>query len=192
MKLSLTFATASFLAVAGFAIRGSLAFAPRKGTAVPAAPPTTTTTTTTTTLGLFGGGAKKIGEGDKNNMMAGPAAKMAQMAAFKKAAEVAQMKIKVDQELSKESFEGSAAGGKVVAVAKFVPSMNPMEPMTYDIVSLEFKDDEWYAGASPDDLGKAAKEAIDDATSKTLSGVEERYKVLAEAFQSSMGGPPPA
>lgn len=161
------------------------AFAPRM------APPACSSTTTT--LNLFGGGNKSTG-GDATAKK-GPGM-MDQLAMFKKAAEMAQKKSKLDQELAAESFEGTAADGKVTAVCKFLPPTNPMDPQPeYEFVSFVF-DDEWYEAASPEDVSVAVKEAIIDGTAKANTAVGVKYQILAEGLQGLSGAPaensPPA
>lgn len=117
-----------------------------------------------------------------------------QLAMLKKAQEMAQKKNKLDQELAAVDFEGSSADGKVKAVFKYIPSKNPMDPTPeYDAVSFDF-DDEWFNGASPDDLSTAVKEAIMDGITEVNKGVEQKYEVLkgdiAETF-GALGGAPP-
>lgn len=101
-----------------------------------------------------------------------------QLAMLKKAQEMAQKKNKLDQELAALDFEGSSNDGKVQAIMKYIPSKNPMDPTPeYDAVSFDF-DDEWFEGASTEDLSAAVKEAIMNAIAAINRGVEEKYQAL--------------
>jgi DNA-binding protein YbaB len=148
---------------------------------------TTTSTTessTTTELHLFGGGTKS---GDGAVAKKGPGM-MDQLAMFKRAQEVAQMKLKLDNELAAETFEGMGADGKVKALCKMVPSKNPMDPQPeFEAAGFEF-DDEWYESATPEELSAAVLAAIQDGREKTEMAATEKYKPLEEAFRDVMGG----
>lgn len=144
------------------------------------APQQSTRASSITSLNLFGG--NKGGGGDAK----GPGM-MDQLAMFKKAQEMASKKKEMDAELSKLDFEGTGADGKVKAIFKYIPSMNPMDPNAeYDPQSFDF-DDEYFESASTEDLGAAIKEAIMDGVEKTNNAVAEKYAVLQadlmEAFQ---------
>jgi DNA-binding protein YbaB len=133
-----------------------------------------------TQVNLFGGGAKKDGEKKSLGMMD-------QLAMLKKAQEVATKKNKLDQELATVDFKGSSTNGKVTAVFKYVPSKNPMDPSPeYDAVSFDF-DDEFYTGASLDELNAGVKEAIMDAVKNVNKGVEEKYEALKEDIAETFG-----
>mmetsp|Transcript_1852 Transcript_1852/g.2605 ORF Transcript_1852/g.2605 Transcript_1852/m.2605 type:complete len:173 (-) Transcript_1852:1759-2277(-) len=129
---------------------------------------------TATTLNLFGKGvAGAAGEAKGPGMMD-------QLAMFKKAQEMATKKNKIDDELKKMSFSGTAADGKVVASFKYVPVQNPIDPNP-DYEPIEFKfDDAFYESASAEELSVAVKECI-------LSGIEETNKVVAEKYAILQG-----
>lgn len=128
-------------------------------------------------LNLFGGGNK---DGEKKE---GGGGMMNQLTMFKKAQEMAQKKQKIDQELAKESFKGSAADGKVTSDIKFQPSKNPMDPQpNYDAVGFDF-DEDWYDSASPEEIGTAVKEALLDGINITNLAISEKYKILGEELQ---------
>lgn len=129
-------------------------------------------------LSLFGGGNKDGGESK------GPGTGMInQLAMFKKAQEVAQMKQKIDKKLAKETFKGIAAHGKVTVECKFSPSKNPMDPQPgNDVAAISF-DNEWYDAATPEELSAAVKEAVSDAIKKTNDAMSEKYKILGEQLQ---------
>ncbi len=150
-------------------------------------PASTQHSATSSQLHLFGGGAKKDGEKKGPGMLD-------QLAMLKKAQEMAQKKNKLDQELAAVDFEGSSADGNVKAVFKYIPSKNPMDPTPeYDAVSFEFND-EWFEGASTEDLGTAVKEAIMDGITAVNQGVELKYEVLKgdiAATFGALGGAPP-
>ena len=113
---------------------------------------------------------------------------MNQLAMFKKAQEVAQKKKKLDEELMAESFEAEAADGKVKATFKYVPVANPMDPNPdYEAVSFTF-DDEYYASASPEDLGEACKEAVVAGIRVINEAVAEKYQVLQQDLMDALGG----
>lgn len=112
---------------------------------------------------------------------------MDQLAMLKKAQEVANKKNKLDQELAAEDFKGASADGKITAVFKYVPSKNPMDPSPeYDAVSFDF-DNDFFEGASPEDLSSGVKEAIMDAVKNVNKGVEEKYEVLKEDIAATFG-----
>lgn len=143
---------------------------------------TTTTTTTSTSLNLFGGG-KKDGGGAKK----GPGM-MDQLAMFKKAQEMAQKKNKLDQELAKMDFEGTAEDGKVIVKFKFIPTSNPMEPNPeYEAQSFEF-DDAWYESASPEELSTAVQDAIKAGIEATNQAAAEKYQALQGDLLDAFGG----
>ena len=115
---------------------------------------------------------------------------MDQLAMFKRAQEVAQMKLKLDNELAAESFEGVGADGKVKAMCKMMPSKVPMDPQPdFEATGFEF-DDEWYESATPDELSAAVSEALQDGREKAELAATEKYKVLEEAFRGVLGGAP--
>jgi DNA-binding protein YbaB len=143
-------------------------------------------TISTQPLHLFGGGGNKGGSGD------GGAKKdpgmMDQLSMFKRAAEMAQKKQKLDTELAAETFEGVGADGKVKALCKFVPSKNPMDPQPeFETASFEF-DDEWYETVTPEALSAAVMEALKDGTEKTSLAMAEKYKALEDDLRAVMGG----
>jgi DNA-binding protein YbaB len=143
-----------------------------------------TTATTTTKLHLFGGGNKS---GDGAIAKKGPGM-MDQLAMFKRAQEVAQLKLKLDNELAAETFEGIGADGKVKAFCKMVPSKNPMDPQPdFEATGFEFED-EWYESATPENLSSGVMEALQDGRAKTEIAATEKYKPLEEAFRGVMGG----
>lgn len=155
------------------------AFAPRN------APPPRLTVTT---LNLFGG--KKTSGDGITNQGAGKGV-LDQLAMFKRMSEVAALKKKVDDELAAESFEGTAADGKVTVVCKFVPPTSPIDPQPeYEVASVSF-DDEWYESASPEDIVEAVKAGIANGTEKTNARATEKYNSLAGALQALSGPPPP-
>ena len=134
----------------------------------------------TSQLHLFGGGAKKDGEKKGPGMLD-------QLAMLKKAQEMAQKKSKLDQELAAMDFKGTSSNGKVETVFKYIPSKNPMDPTPeYDPVSFDF-DDEWFQGASTEDISTAVKEAIMNAIASVNQGVEEKYMVLKGDIQETFG-----
>ncbi|KAG7346368.1 YbaB/EbfC DNA-binding family protein [Nitzschia inconspicua] len=143
----------------------------------------TAAATTTSQLHLFGGGNKGGDGGAKK-----APGMMDQLAMFKKMSEMAQKKNKLDTELAAETFEGTAADGKVKAICKFSPSKNPLDPQPdFETTGFEF-DDEWYESVSPEDLSAAVMEAIKDGTEKTSQAVTEKYKVLEEDVRGALGG----
>jgi hypothetical protein len=143
------------------------------------APLLTQKSTTTTALNLFGG-AKKDGKEKPPGMMD-------QLAMFKKAQEMASKKNKLDEELSKEIFEGNSADGKVKGTFKFVPIKNPMDPNPdYEAISFEF-DEEWYEAASPDDLSAGVKESVLAGIEATNMAVTEKYKALQGDLMAAFG-----
>ena len=136
-----------------------------------------------TSLNLFGGGG---GNKDAAGAKKGPGM-MDQMAMFKKAADMAQKKNKLDKELAAETFEASSENGKVTATCKFSPSKNPMDPQPeYETTALKF-DEEWYESASAEDLSKAVKEAVLKGVEAAALAVTEKYKVLEEDLKGAMG-----
>ena len=127
-------------------------------------------------LNLFGGGSK----GGDAAAKAPGGGMMDQLAMFKKAQEMASKKQKLDQELAKEKYFGTAADGKVTVECKFSPSKNPMDPQPdYDAVAFDF-DEEWYNSATPEELSDAVKLAVIDGIEKTNVVVGEKYKILGE------------
>lgn len=150
------------------------------GAASAFAPQTISTQNSATQLNLFGGGAKKDGDSKGPGMMD-------QLAMLKKAQEMASKKTKLDQELSKMDFEGTAADGKVKASFKFIPPQGMMDPQPdYEATGFEF-DDEWYEAASPEDLSAAVKEAINDGIVKTNKVIEEKYQTLQGDLMEALG-----
>merc|ERR1712150_101763 len=136
--------------------------------------------TSPTSLNLFGKG----GDGEKK----GGAGMMDQLAMFKKAQEMAQKKNKIDEELKKMDFSGSAAEGRVTAAFKYVPVSNPMDPNPdYEAVSFSF-DDDFYESASPEDLSAAVKECIQNGIEETNKAVAEKYAVLQGDLMEAFGG----
>merc|ERR1712087_14593 len=112
---------------------------------------------------------------------------MDQLAMFKKAQEMAQKKQKLDNELASESFTGSAADGKVTIQCKFSPSKNPMDPQPdYQASGFEF-DEEWWEGASPEDISEAIQDAYRDGIAVTNVAVQAKYKQLEEDIKSLQG-----
>ena len=161
----------SIFSIVALVAPATMAFAPSATTSVPS----------TTALHLFGG--KKEGEGG-----GGAGGMMNQLAMFKKAQEVAQKKKKLDEELMAESFEAEAADGKVKATFKYVPVANPMDPNPdYEAVSFTF-DDEYYASASPEELGEACKEAVMTGIRVINEAVAEKYQVLQKDLMDALGG----
>jgi DNA-binding protein YbaB len=165
------------------------AFAPVSKYVCPTVTATTTTASPktsppTTQLNLFGGG-NKSGDGAVAKKGAGM---MDQLAMFKRAQEVAQLKMKLDNELAAVTFEGLGAEGKVKALCKMVPSKNPMDPQPdFEATAFEF-DDQWYESATPEELSDAVLEALQDGREKTEIAATEKYKALEEAFRGVMGG----
>ena len=133
---------------------------------------------TTTSIDLFGsrGGAAKKGPG-----------MMDQLAMFKKAQEVAAKKAELDKELQAMDFEGEAEGGNVVALLKYVPIKNPMDPNPdYDLVSVVF-DDAYFEEASPDDLSAAVEEAYKLGIETCNAAVMEKYQTLTDQLSDVFG-----
>jgi hypothetical protein len=127
-------------------------------------------------LGLFGGG-NKDGAPKQPGMMD-------QLAMFKKAQEMAKKKQQLDNELAAETFTGSAADGKVTVTCKFAPSKNPMDPQPgYEAQGFDF-DEEWFEGASPEDLSAAVKEAYQSGIDVTNKAVQEKYMLLEEDIKN--------
>ena len=142
--------------------------------------PTPTITSSSSKLNLFGGGSKGDAAGDSKP----GGGMMDQLAMFKKAQEMAQKKQKLDKELAEETYEGSAADGKVIVKCSFSPSKNPMDPQPdYKATGFEF-DEEWYDAATPEELSTAVKEALMDGTEKTNNAVMEKYKLLEADLKS--------
>jgi hypothetical protein len=147
--------------------------------------PQSPTCTHASQLHLFGGGNRNKDAGGGGAAAPGM---MEQMAMFKKAQEMAQKKGKLDAELSKMEFSGSAADGKVTATFKFIPTQNPMDPNPdYNAQGFAF-DDEWYAAASPEDLSTAVKVAIEDGIKNTNDAVALKYQALQGDLMAAMGG----
>jgi DNA-binding protein YbaB len=139
------------------------------------------TVTTTTSLNLFGGNKGGDG-GDKKPGM------MDQLAMFKKAQEMAQKKQKIDQELQKMEFSGSSSDGNVKVLFKFVPVANPMDPNPdYEATSFTFNE-EWFAGASPEEISATIKAAFNDGVEKTNVEVAKKYAILQEDLMAAFGG----
>jgi hypothetical protein len=135
---------------------------------------------TITALHLFGGGGNK--DADKK----GPSM-MDQLAMFKKAQEMAQKKQKLDEELKKEVFIGTAADGKVKATFKFVPVANPLDPNPdYEPTGFEF-DDEFYNSASAEELSEAVYAAILSGIEKTNMAVAQKYVELQNDLMEAFG-----
>lgn len=135
-----------------------------------------------TALNLFGG--KKEG-GDNKGAMGGM---MDQLAMFKKAQEIATKKQAIEKELQLLTFDGKSSNEKVTVSMKYMPSLNPMDPQPeFEVQGFTF-DDEWYAGASPDDIAAAATEAYRSGVQATMLGSEEKFKVLAEDLKAMMAG----
>jgi DNA-binding protein YbaB len=167
----------SIAAALVLALGSANAFAP-----VASHPKSTISTFTSQQLHLFGGGNKGGDGGAKK----GPGM-MDQLSMFKRAAEMAQKKQKLDTELAAETFEGVGADGKVKALCKFVPSKNPMDPQPeFETTSFEF-DDKWYENATPEELSAAVMEALKDGTEKTSLAMAEKYKALEEDLKAVMG-----
>ena len=109
---------------------------------------------------------------------------MDQLAMFKKAQEMATKKKKLDDELASETFTGKSADGKVVASCSFSASKNPMDPQPdYKTTKIDL-DEEWFDGASPDDISAAVKEALEDGAKVTNKAVEEKYSQLQEDIKN--------
>jgi hypothetical protein len=139
--------------------------------------PTLQRSSASSQLNLFGGGNKG---GDAAAAKGPGGGMMDQLAMFKKAQEMASKKQKLDQELAKEKYFGTAADGKVTVECKFSPSKNPMDPQPdYDAVGFDF-DEEWYDSVTPEELSTAVKEAVIDGIEKTNVVVGEKYKILGE------------
>ena len=103
---------------------------------------------------------------------------MDQLAMFKKAQEMSSKKKKLDEELSKETFVGESANGKVKGNFKFVPIMNPLDPNPdYEAKSFEF-DDEFFESSTPEELSESVKECVLSGIEKTNVAVAEKYAVL--------------
>merc|ERR1712224_48994 len=136
--------------------------------------PSRTTVTRHSQLNLFGGGSKAGSSENKGPGM------MDQLAMFKKAQEIAQKKQKLDKELAGEKFEGSTADGKVTVSFKYSPPKNPMDPQPdYEATSFDF-DEEWFDGATPEELSASVVEAYNNGIAKTSEAVAEKYKLLQE------------
>ncbi|MGK3750791.1 MAG: hypothetical protein ACI8RD_003091 [Bacillariaceae sp.] len=157
------------VAITLMALGGANAFAP-------ALQRSSSASTASSQLNLFGGGNKggdAAAKGPGGGMMD-------QLAMFKKAQEMASKKQKLDEELAKEKYFGTAADGKVTVECKFSPSKNPMDPQPdYDAVGFDF-DEEWYDSVTPEELSAAVKEAVIDGIEKTNVVVGEKYKILGE------------
>ena len=137
-------------------------------------------TQTSTALNLFGKGGGSGGDKKGPGMMD-------QLAMFKKAQEMAQKKAKIDEELKKMDFSGTAADGKVVASFKYVPVQNPIDPNP-DYEAVEFKfDNEFYESASPEEISAAVKESILNGIEETNKIVAEKYAVLQESLMEALG-----
>eukprot|EP00536_Pseudo-nitzschia_multiseries_P001576 jgi/Psemu1/234760/estExt_Genewise1.C_200003 len=109
---------------------------------------------------------------------------MDQLAMFKKAQEMAQKKNKLDDELASENFTGKGADGKVTVSCSFSPSKNPMDPQPdYKATKFDF-DEEWFSGASPEDISAGVKEALMDGIEVTNEAVKEKYSQLEEDIKS--------
>jgi DNA-binding protein YbaB len=148
------------------------------------APRLSTKQHSTSQLNLFGGGNK---DGDKKT----GGGMMDQLAMFKKAQELAKKKNELDKELSAAEYVGSAADGKVKATFKFIPVKNPMDPNPdYEAQTFEF-DDEWFEGASPEEISSAVQESIQDGIDKTNEAVAEKYQTLQGDLMGAMGGGAP-
>ena len=156
--------------VAMMAAGGATAFAPNP-----------TTTSSSSRLNLFGGGGNKDGAAKPGGGI------MDQMAMFKKAQEMAKKKQTLDSELASEDFKGKGADGKVTATVKFAPSKNPMDPSPgYETTAIDF-DEEWFEGASTDDISNAVKDALMDGIEVTNVAVTEKYKALEEDIKNLQG-----
>lgn len=136
-------------------------------------------TATATSLNLFGG--KKEGDDKK-----GPGF-MDQMAMFKKAQEMASKKQKLDAELQQEVFTGQDADGKVTVSLQFVPVKNPMDPNPdYEASGFEF-DNDWWEGASPEDISAAVTESLLAGITNCNTKVAEKYAVLQTDLMEALG-----
>jgi DNA-binding protein YbaB len=134
--------------------------------------PQLATTQHSTQLNLFGGGgAKNSGEKKAPGMMD-------QLGMFKKAQELAKKKNDLDKELSEIEYMGEGADGKVKVTFKFVPVKNPMDPNPdYEAQNFAF-DEEWFEGASPEEISAAVKEAIENGIKNTNDAVAKKYETL--------------
>jgi DNA-binding protein YbaB len=150
-------------------------------------PRPTITRTTATRLHLFGGANKPAA--------AGGAAKepgmMERLAMIQKAQQMAQKKKKLDEELAKDSFQGSAADGKVTITIKFIPPTSPMDPSPDYAATGVDVDDEYFAATSASDLSMAFKQAYAQGIATTNQAIADKYKVLQEDMMAAMQGMKP-
>ena len=136
------------------------------------------TSTSGTILNLFGGNK---GDGDKKPGM------MDQLAMFKKAQEMAQKKQKLDLELQKMDFVGTAVDGNVKVSFKYVPVSNPMDPNPdYEATSFQF-DPTWFEASTPENISSAIQAAIKDGVEQTNNAVAQKYAVLQEDLMAAFG-----
>mmetsp|Transcript_43612 Transcript_43612/g.64735 ORF Transcript_43612/g.64735 Transcript_43612/m.64735 type:complete len:184 (-) Transcript_43612:320-871(-) len=133
-------------------------------------------TRSSTRLNLFGGGGDKPAAAGGGG---GGAGMLQQMAAFKKAQEVLAEKAKLEKELSGDEFSATGADGKVTTVMKYVPAPGAMGEPTLGVESFAF-DDDWFQGASVDDVKAGVKEAYEEGKKEIAKAVQEKFAPFTE------------
>jgi hypothetical protein len=131
-------------------------------------------------LNLFGG--KKTGSGDKGAV----GGMMDQLTMFKKAQEIAAKKQAIEKELQLLTFSGESSNKKARVTMKYIPSVNPLDPVPeFEVQGFDF-DDDWFTESSPEDIAVASTEAYRAGVEATILGSDEKFKVLAEDLKSLM------
>jgi len=139
--------------------------------------------TTTTSLDLFGG--KK--DGEKAEGGGGGGGMMDQLAMFKKAQEIAQMKNKLDDELKTMDIIGSGADGKIKVTIQYQPAQMPTSPSPgYDAVNIDI-DEAYLSEVSSEELSEQIVAALRDGETRATEIVTEKYKSLEASLQGIMG-----
>ena len=137
-------------------------------------------------MNLFGDADKEGADGGKKQP-----GMFDQLAMFKKAQEIAGKKKEIEKELSAMEFQGKGADDKVTVSMQYVASKNPIDPQPEYVVSNIDFDQEYFDGASPEDLSAAVKEAYQNSIVETKLKSEEKFASLAEDLKEIMGSAAP-
>ena len=141
-----------------------------------------TAQSSSTSLNLFGSKPK-----DESADAAKQPGMMDQLAMFKKAQELSQMKNDIDKELAEEKITGSAADGNIEITVKYVPPQMPTNPSPGYEASDVTINEEYLASVSAEDLSSDLVEAIRAGEKSAMDLVGEKYKALEGQMKEIMG-----